>query len=84
MGMIIGRSLTPFNPRQDIAGRPMVRRSDDNSRRKVQNVREDSSVLLLDRSAKGASHGTGTPHAVLTDDRRSSLRGWLRQERGRR
>jgi hypothetical protein len=45
MGMIIGRSLTRLNP-SDIAGvrrREMVRRSDDNSRRKVQNVRADSS-----------------------------------------
>ena len=48
MGVIIGRFAHAAQPLEDIAGvrrREMVPRSDDNSRRKVQNVREDSSDL---------------------------------------
>src|SRR3989442_15917346 len=41
MRMIIGGSLTPLNSSRTMRG---VRRSDDNSRKKVQNVRGDSSV----------------------------------------
>jgi len=39
MGMIIGRSLAPLNSLRTMQG---VRRRDDNSREKVQNVRGDS------------------------------------------
>jgi hypothetical protein len=39
MGMIIGRSLTPLNSSRTMGG---VRRRDDHSRGKVQNVRGDS------------------------------------------
>ena len=49
--MIIGRSLTPLNSSKAVRGvrrLEMVRR-DDNSRRKMQNVRGDSS----DGSARG-------------------------------
>ena len=45
MGMIIGRSLTALKLLEDLRAvcrRETVHRSDDNSRRKVQNVREDS------------------------------------------
>jgi hypothetical protein len=44
-GMIIGGSLTPLNPLEDIAGGPPMcdgRCRDDNSRRTMQNVRADS------------------------------------------
>src|SRR5712691_4510909 len=41
MGMIIGRSLTPLNSSTTIGG---VRRRDDHSRGKAQNVRGDSSA----------------------------------------
>ena len=54
MGVIIGRFAHAAQPLEDIAGRPPtldVRRSDDNSRRKVQNVREDSSAKNCRRSA---------------------------------
>jgi hypothetical protein len=50
MRMIIGRLLTPLNySRTWRAGRrrETVRRSDDNSRRKVQNVRGDSSAMSI-------------------------------------
>jgi RNA polymerase sigma factor (sigma-70 family) len=49
MRMIIGRSLTPPNfskPRRAFADWRIVRRGDDNSRRKMQNVRGDSSDAL--------------------------------------
>jgi hypothetical protein len=48
MRMIIGRSLTPLNysrTSRALRRRETVRRSDDNSRRKVQNVRGDSSAV---------------------------------------
>jgi hypothetical protein len=45
MGMIIGRSPTPLH--SSSADGAMVRRRDDNSRRKVQNVREDSSPVRI-------------------------------------
>jgi hypothetical protein len=47
MGMIIGLSLTSLQLLEDIAGgrpRETRRRSDDNSRRKMQNVRGDWSA----------------------------------------
>jgi hypothetical protein len=49
MGMIIGRSLTPLNYSRTLRAvrrREMVRRNDDNSRRKMQNVRGGSSDVL--------------------------------------
>ena len=45
MEMIIGRSLTPLNSSRTIGS---VRRRDDNSRGKVQNVRGDSRAVLMD------------------------------------
>src|SRR5260370_38172681 len=50
MGMIIGRSLTPLNSSRTLRAvrrREMVRCSDDNSRRKVQNVRGGSSAICF-------------------------------------
>src|SRR5437867_348596 len=47
MRMIIGGSLMTLNPSRTLAGGPPTRdgrRSDDNSRRKVQNLRVDSSA----------------------------------------
>jgi hypothetical protein len=47
MGMIIHRSLVPLNYSRTLRAvrrRETVRRSDDNSRRKMQNVRGDSSA----------------------------------------
>jgi integrase len=46
---MIGRSLAPLNSSRTLRAvrrAERVRRSDDNSRRKVQNVRADSSALL--------------------------------------
>ena len=50
IGMIIGRSLTPLNSSRTLRAvrrRETVRRSDDNPRRKMQNVRGDSSAAYF-------------------------------------
>jgi hypothetical protein len=57
MEMIIGRSLTPLNSSRTMGS---VRRHDDNSRGKVQNVRGDSSAdgqTSVARCESPAHHG---------------------------
>jgi hypothetical protein len=57
--MIIGRSLGPLNSSRTwraVRRREMVRRSDDNSHRNVQNVRRDSSAV----STGTSRHPAGT------------------------
>jgi hypothetical protein len=54
MGMIIGRSLTRLNSSKALRAVrrcATARRSDDNWRRKVQNVCVDSSVVYLTQAA---------------------------------
>ena len=67
MGMIIGRSLTPLNSSRTLRAvrrRETVRRGDDNSRRKVQNVRGDSSAAPV------GFLKTDAPHFEKDPDRR--------------
>ena len=68
--MIIGRSLTPLNSSRTLRAvrrRETVRRSDDNSRRKVQNVRGDSSGLDTPRAGQ-RREGTGSNGALEIAD----------------
>ena len=54
--MIIRRSLTPLNSSRTLRAvrrRETVRRSDDNSRRKVQNVRGDSYRIKMGADFRG-------------------------------
>jgi hypothetical protein len=66
--MIIGRSLTPLNSSRTLRAvrrREMVRCSDDNSRRKVQNVRAGSSARFV---------GVFTRHNEFETDRMAEER----------
>jgi hypothetical protein len=67
MDLIIGRFLTPLNYSRTMGS---VRRRDDNSRRKVQNVRGDSSERLQGKVV-GSKDAINRAHEV---ERRSDSR----------
>jgi hypothetical protein len=84
MGMIIGRSLTPLNSSRTfraVRRRETVRHSDDNSRRKVQNVR---GVVMIGGSPRSMKIGLVACRALghdilwISAHFLSRQLGWLR------
>src|SRR5712692_1303932 len=74
METIIGRFLTPLNSSRTMGS---VRRRDDNSRGKVQNVRGDSSARCRELIGSSASITTPVAASPATDyrDRTEALTG---------